>query len=65
MSKSNPSMTLKTTIFVNPLQPLVVDIKNTPLANVDYKIADPVIEFNILDLHSWTLEKSLDQVDEV
>ena len=65
MSKSNPTMTSKTTIVVNPIQPPVVDIEHKPLADVDYKIADLVIEFNLLDLHCWSLEKSLDQVDEV
>ena len=58
-------MTSKTTIVVNPLQPPIVDIEHTPLADVDYKIADPVIEFNLLDLHCWSLEKFLDREDEV
>ena len=57
MSKSNPVMTSKTSI--------VVDIEHIPLADVDYKIADPMIEFNLLDLHCWSLEKSLDKVEEV
>ena len=65
MSKSNPAMTSKTTIVVNPLQPPVVDIEHTPLTYVDYKITNPVIEFNLLDLHCWSLEKSLDLADEV
>ena len=65
MSKSNPAVTSKTTIVVNPLQPPIVDIEHTPLADVDYKIADPVVEFNLLDLHCWSYENSLDQVEEV
>ena len=51
MSKSNPTVSSKNTIVVNPLQPPVVDIEHTPLADVDYKIEYSVIEFNILDLH--------------
>ena len=43
MSKSNPAMSSKTAIIVNPLQPPVVDIEHTPLADVDDKIADPVV----------------------
>ena len=60
MSKSNPSMPSKTTIVVKPLQPLVVDVEHTPLVDIDYKIVDPVIEFNLLELHCWSLKKSLD-----
>ena len=44
-------MPSKTTIVVNPLEPPILDIEHTPLADVDYKIANPVIEFNLLDLH--------------
>ena len=58
-------MASKSTIVINPLQPLVVDVEHTPLDDVDFKITDPVIEFNLLDLHCWSLEKSLDQGDEV
>ena len=61
MSKSNPAMPSKTTIVVNPLQHYVVDVERTPLADVIYKMVDPVIEFNFLDLHCWSLEKSLYQ----
>ena len=65
MSKSNPTMASKTTIVINTLQPPVVDVEHTPLADVDYKITDLVIEFNLLELHCWSLEKSLDHGDEV
>ena len=58
-------MSSKIAIMVNPLQPPVVDIEHTPLADVDYKIADPIVEFNLLDLHKWSFENSLDQVEEV
>ena len=63
--KADLEMASKSTIVINPLQPPIVDVEHTPLANVDYKITDPVIEFNLLDLHCWSLEKSLDQGDEV
>ena len=58
-------MSSKTVIIVNPLQPHVVDIEHTPLEDEDYKIADPVVEFNLLDLNYWSYEKSLDHVAEV
>ena len=54
-------MASKHTIVINPLQNPIVDVEHTPLADVDYKITDPIIEFNLLDLHCWSLEKYLDQ----
>ena len=65
MLKTNLSMASESAIFINPLQPLVVDIENTPLADVDYKIIDLVTKYNLLELHCWSQEKSLDQVDDV
>ena len=64
MSKSNPAMSSKTTIVVNPLQPPVVDIEHTPLVDIDYKIVDPIVEFNLLEIHNWSYEKSLDNEEE-
>lgn len=52
-------MTFKTAIVVNPLQPPIIDIEHIPLADVDYKIADPIVEFNPLDIHNWSYKKSL------
>ena len=43
-------MSSKTAIIVNPLLLPPVDIEHTPLVDVDYKIAYPVVEFNLLDL---------------
>ena len=53
-------MTSKTAIIVNHLQPPVIDIEHIPLADIDYKIADPIVEFNLLDIHNCCYEKSLD-----
>ena len=63
--KSTPAMTPNTAIVVNPLQPLVVDIEHIPLADIDYKIADPIVEFNLLDIRNGSFEKSLDDHEEV
>ena len=57
--KSTPAMTPNTAIVVNPLQPPVVDIEHIPLADIDYKIVDPIVEFNLLDIHNWCFEKYL------
>ena len=65
MHKPTPVASSKTAIIKNYLQPLVVDIEHTPLADIDYKIENPIIEFNLLELHNWSYEKSLDNVEEV
>ena len=44
-------MESKSTIVINPLQPPVVDVEHTPLADVEFKIIDPMTEFNLLELH--------------
>lgn len=56
-------MSSKTVIIVKPLQPPVVDIEHTPLADVDYKIKNIAVEFNLLDHHWWSYENSFDQVE--
>ena len=35
------------------------------MADVDYKITDPIIEFNLLDIHNCCYEKSLGDQEEV
>ena len=63
--KPTPAMTSNTTIVVNPLQPPVIDIEHIPLADTDYKISDPIVEFNLLDIHNWCYEKYLYDQEEV
>ena len=46
---------------VNPLQPPVSTEEVIPLVDVDYKIVDPVVEFNLLEVHNWCHEKFLDK----
>ena len=58
-------MASKNIVAANPLQPPVVDIEHIPLADTYFNITDIVTEFNLLVLHCWSQEKSIDQVDEV
>ena len=58
-------MASKSIVPINSLQPPVVDIEHNPLANTDFKITDTIIEFNLLELHYWSQEKSINQADEV
>ena len=52
MPKSTPAMSSKSIIVVNPLQPPVIYIEHIPLVDVDYKIVDLIVEFNLLDIHN-------------
>ena len=63
--KPTPTMTSKTVIVVNPLQSPCIDIEHVPLADVDYKIAYPIVEFNLLDIHNWCYENSLDDQESI
>ena len=49
---------------VNPMQPPVLDMENTPLVYRYFKISDPVTEFNLLELHCWSHDKSINQADD-
>lgn len=52
-------------VTVNPLQPSIIDVEHTPLADKDFKISDPVADFNLLELHYWSHDKFMDQVDDI
>ena len=62
--KSTPALTTKTTESVNPLQPPIPTVEALPLADMDYKVVDPVVEFNLLEIHNWCFDKYLDK-DEI
>ena len=61
MCSSDLSITTKTTVTVNPLQPPVSNEEVIPLVDVDYKIVDPLVEFNLLEVNNWCHEKFLDK----
>ena len=58
-------MASKNIAAINSLQCLVVDVEHIPLADIDFKITNTVTKFNLLELHYWSQEKSIDQADEV
>lgn len=57
-------MASKAVVSVNPLQPPIADVEHTPLVDTDFKINDTATKFNLLELHCWSHEKSIDQADE-
>ena len=63
--KINKSMASQGIVTVNPLQPPVVDVEHTPLADKDFKISATVTDFNLLDIHCWSHDKSIDQADDI
>ena len=46
--KSTPVISTKTTITINPLQPPTSNEEVIPLVDLDYKIVDPLVDFNLL-----------------
>ena len=58
-------MASQSIISVDPLQPPVVDVEHTPLADKDFKISDIVTNFNLLELHYWSHDKFIDQADDI
>ena len=59
--KSTPATIAKTFVTVNPLQPPVSTEEVIPLVDVDYKIVDPQVELNLLEVHNWCHENFLDK----
>ena len=58
-------MVSKTIQTVNPLQPPLLDVDRTPLADKGFKIIDIVTDRNILELHCWSHDKFVDQADDI
>ena len=59
--KSTPALTAKSVVSVNPLQPPVAAEETLPFTDMDYKIVDPVVEFNLFEIHNWCYDKYLDK----
>ena len=57
IDKPTPVLTADSTEVVRPLQPPITFEENNPLIDLDYKIADATLEFDLLEVHSWCQEK--------
>ena len=44
----------------NPMVPPPIDLFHIPLANKDYKVAEPKCEFDLFKLHYWLKDNFLD-----
>ena len=57
LDKPTPTLTVESTKVVRPLQPHVTTKENNPLIDLDYRIANASLEFDLLEVHSWCQEK--------
>ena len=59
--KSTPVLTSKSSVSVNPLQPPVAIVETLPLTDMDYKIVDPILDINLVEIHNWFYDKFLEK----
>ena len=52
LDKPTPALTDESTEVVRPVQPLVTSQENSALVDLDYRILDPSVEFNLLDVYN-------------
>ena len=52
-----------TELVVRPIQPPVISQENSPLVDLDYRIMDPSLEFNLLDVYNWCFGNSVEKDD--
>ena len=53
------------TEVVRPVQPPVISPENSPLVDLDYRILDPNVEFNLFDVYNWCYGKSVEKVTKI
>ena len=52
INKPTPALTANSTEVVRPLQPPVTTKESSSLIDLDYRINDAVLEFNMLEVHN-------------
>ena len=57
IDKPTPVLTVDSTKIVKPLQPLLTTEESNPLIDLDYRIVDATLEFDLLEVHNWCQEK--------
>ena len=63
LDKPTPTLTTDSTEVVRPVQPPVTSQENNPLVDLDYRILDPSVELNLLDVYNWCFGKSVEKSD--
>jgi len=63
IDKPTPALTADSTEVVRPVQPPVISAENSPLVDLDYRILDPNVEFNLFDVYNWRYGKSVEKSD--
>ena len=57
IDKPTPILIVDYTEVVIPLQPPITTEESNPLIDLDYRIADATLEFDLLEVHNWCQEK--------
>ena len=52
IDKPTPILTVDSTEIVRPLQPPVTTEESNPLIDLDYRITDAILEFDLLEVHN-------------
>ena len=63
IDKPTPALTADSIEVVRPVQPPVISPENSPLVDLDYRMLDPNLEFNSLDVYNWCYGKSVEKSD--
>ena len=61
INKPTPALTADSNEVVRPLQPPISFEESIPLTDLDYRITDTVVEFNLLEIHNWCQDKFLNK----
>ena len=63
INKPTPALTANSTEVVRPLQPPITSEDNTALIDLDYKITNATLEFNMLEVHNCFYEKFVKKIE--
>ena len=63
IDKPTPLLMADSAEVVRPVHLPVISLENNPLVDLDYRILDPNVEFNLLDVYNWCYGKSVEKGD--
>ena len=63
IDKPTPALTTNSTEVVRPLQPHVTSEESSSLIDLDYRITNATLEFNLLEVHNWCCEKFVKKIE--
>lgn len=63
LDKPTRALMAESTEVFRPVQPPVISQESSPLVDLDYRIYDPSVEFNLLDVYKWCFGKYVEKND--